>query len=219
MSCCFNSNRRFEEGFSLLELSIVLVILGILGGMGLPLLRSHRNHGNLMKTKEHQTYVLDALAAFVETHRRFPCPADPKARGADYGLEPKERRCQGAKAEGILPFKTLGISERFARDGFKRLMTYAVDPNLADREYENRVHLAPGGRLVVKNQEGFSVMGPPLGRIPDCIAFVLISHGKSGVGAFLQGQGGKIRGEGLSPPRSKILTAILYLWRGGKRTI
>src|SRR4051812_12076368 len=91
-----------QAGFSLLELAIVLVILGIVGGLSLPLLKGRLNRDAIVKTREHQEYALNAIAAFVEKNLRFPCPADPAVTGIAYGVEPKERRCQGPKAEGIL---------------------------------------------------------------------------------------------------------------------
>ena len=217
MPCFSSSNYSRTSGFSLLELAIVMMILGILGGAGLPLLKARMTHASLIKTRENQAYVLDALAAFVAHHRRFPCPADPKAVGENYGVEPKERKCQGQKAEGILPFRTLGISERFAKDGFKRLMTYVVDPNLADKEYENKVHIAPGGRLVVKTAQGFPVVAPQVGNSPDFVALVLISHGESGVGAFVDnGQGGKIKEGRATPHKIENLDGNFIFIEGGE---
>jgi len=199
-----NSKPSSKSGFSLLEMAIVLVILGIIGGMSLPLLKARLGREAITKTREHQHYVLHAIAAFVEKNRRFPCPANPEGQGSEYGVEPKERKCQGRKAEGILPFKTLGISEVYAKDGFKRLMTYVVDPNLADKEYENHTHDAPGGWITVKNEQGFSVLGDQRIRTPNFVALVLISHGESGVGSYIgHGQGGKIRGENTSPSKKE----------------
>lgn len=199
MSSTSNSKPRADAGFSILELAIVLVILGILGGASIPLLKARMSREAVFKTRENQSQAIGAIAAFVEKNRRFPCPADPKVTGADYGLEPKEKKCHKAKAEGILPFRTLGISEACAKDGFKRFMTYAVDPNLADREYENQVENAPGGWITVKNGEGFSVIGDRSGRNPNFVAFVLISHGENGIGSYLgNGQSTKIVGQNIS---------------------
>jgi len=188
-----NSKVSREAGFSLLEVAIVLVILGIIGGMSLPLLMAHLNRNTHLKTRSHQDYALNAIAAYVEKNRRFPCPADPQVTGPEYGAA--QVQCRNQKAKGILPFKTLGIGEAYARDGFKRLMTYVIEPELTKKD--TTLQNERGGFITVKNEEGESVLAVPLkdDRNPNAIAFVLISHGESGMGAYLgKGQVGKISG-------------------------
>lgn len=169
-------NQEEEEGFSLLELAIVLVILGIIGGISLPLLTAHLSRTALQKTRAHQDYALNAIAAFVERNHRFPCPADAHAKGPTYGVA--QLHCRGEKAKGILPFKTLGISEMYAKDGFKRLMIYAVEPELAKKD--TTLQNEQGGLITVKNEEGVPVLAPPLvnDQNPNYIALVLISQGE-----------------------------------------
>ncbi len=189
----FSSKASSEAGFSLLELSIVLVILGIIGGLSLPLLTAQLNRAAFIKTRSHQDYALNSIAAYVEKNKRFPCPADPQVTGADYGLV--QIQCRGPKARGILPFKTLGISEIYARDGFKRLMTYVIEPEFAKKD--TSLQNERGGWITVNKEEGGSVLAPPLPSDPNpnTIALVLISHGESGVGAFIgQGHASKIIG-------------------------
>jgi prepilin-type N-terminal cleavage/methylation domain-containing protein len=169
--------RQDEEGFSLLELAIVLVILGTIGGMSLPLLTAHLNRTALQKTRSHQEYILDAIAAFVEKNHRFPCPADTKATGSTQGVS--QIHCRGEKAKGIVPFKTLGISEAYAKDGFKRLMIYVVEPELAKKD--TTLQNEQGGLITVKSEENISVLAPPLvnDENPNYIALVLISQSQT----------------------------------------
>lgn len=182
-----------QSGFSLIEMAIVLMILGIIGGMSLHLFTAQLHRAAYLKTRENQEYALTAIAAFVEKNRRFPCPADPKAMGLEYGIEPKERKCPTAKAEGILPFRTLGISEVFAKDGFKRWMTYVIDSNLADKDNEDYMETVVGKQITLLTEQDLPIIADQSSRIPNFVAFLLISHGESGGGAFLgNGKSGRI---------------------------
>ncbi|MBY0293505.1 MAG: type II secretion system GspH family protein, partial [Alphaproteobacteria bacterium] len=191
MSCSSNSKSLLQAGFSLLELAIVLVILGIIGGLSLPLMTAQITRTAMIKTRTHQDYALNAIAAYVEKNKRFPCPAEPQVIGPAYGLS--QLHCRGSKAKGILPFKTLGISESYANDGFKRLMTYVVEPELAKKD--TVLQNEEGGYIMVNKEDGGRVLASPQidEQNPNYVALVLISHGESGVGAFMgKGQTGKI---------------------------
>lgn len=199
-----SSNLSSETGFSLLEIAIVMLILGLIGGLSLPLITAQINRAGIVKTRTNQEYALNAIAAYVEKNRIFPCPADPQVSGSDYGLEQKE--CQGKKGEGILPFKTLGMSEIYAKDGFKHLMTYVVDPGLTHRKNQNLLQTVEGGQITIKNEEGVSVLPQKEAKkgpiSPNFIALLLISHGESGVGAFT-GKGQSTKFSGKASPQKK----------------
>jgi prepilin-type N-terminal cleavage/methylation domain-containing protein len=193
-----------DEGFSLLELSIVLIILGILGGLSLPLLTAQIQRAAHVKTRSHQEYVLNAIAAYVEKNKRFPCPAIPQGIEAEYGVS--QLHCRGQRAKGIIPFKTLGISEIYSQDGFKRLMTYVVEPEFA--KVDTALQNESGGYITLLREDGSTALAPPLvtDRNPNSVALLLISHGESGSGAFIgKGQTGKIQGNNLSPHKRENL--------------
>lgn len=204
MNLCASSSSSFksscEAGFSLLELAIVLVILGLIGGLSLPLLTTQINRTATLKTRSHQDYALNAIAAYVEKNKKFPCPAEPHISGAGYGVA--QIQCRGQKAKGILPFKTLGISEIYARDGFKRLMTYGIEPEFTKKD--TALQNEKGGFITVQKEGGESVIAPPLmgDKNPNCIAFVLISHGESGIGSY-HGNGQTTRNLSESPSPHK----------------
>jgi prepilin-type N-terminal cleavage/methylation domain-containing protein len=193
-----------DEGFSLLELSIVLIILGILGGLSLPLLTAQIQRAALVKTRTHQEYVLNAIAAYVEKNNRFPCPALSQGIGAEYGMS--QLHCRGQRAKGMIPFKTLGISEVYSQDGFKRLMTYVIEPDFT--KVDTVLQNERGGYITLLREDGSTALAPLLATDlnPNSIALLLISHGESGTGAFSgKGQPGKIQGNNISPHKRENL--------------
>lgn len=186
------------RGFILLELAIALAILGVLAGLSLPLLTAALTREKIVKTQEHQKQIVHALAAYVLVNHRLPCPADPAANGPDVGL--MRMRCdrKASDAEGIVPFRSLGIEESMAKDGFNHWITYAVTPGLTDH-FKTLVN--DKGLYAV--QQSFchaDVSDVPLkllgaGRQPvidpeikdNPIAIILVSHGSKGEGAYLGG--------------------------------
>lgn len=123
------------HGFTLVEMAIVLVIIGLSLGMLLPmttgLLDSQKRQ--LVQTK---LSVIDtALVNFVAQNKRLPCPAlGTTASGAvGAGIENVALGACAPATEisGVVPWVTLGISENDASDPWNGRITYRVDPVLA----------------------------------------------------------------------------------------
>ena len=128
-----------QSGFTMIEMAIVMIIAGLIIAA---LVNSYMQWNDILrssKTKEHIAIVNDALAAYASRNYRVPCPARPDGAGAEsFGME-RGSTASGAavgscdnmlagEAEGILPFKTLGIDAETARDGWGNFMTYQVSP-------------------------------------------------------------------------------------------
>ena len=118
-----------ECGFTLTELAIVLVIVGLLlGGMMVPL-SAQRDIQKANETQKQLAEIKEALLGFAVIYRRLPCPtttADPSS--GSYGVE--DAAC--ADTEGYLPWKSLGISET---DAWGSRRTQTTDPFLGYWRY------------------------------------------------------------------------------------
>ena len=159
--------RERERGFSLIEVAIVLLILGILlGGMTTPLM-VYEDQRRTREAKVRLGRAEAALLSFAVTYGRLPCPTyEPDPAAVGYGLED----CRVTGIEGYLPWRTLGMTET-GPWGVPRLST--VDPWLGYLRYRPddnftqafTLQTAAGTRLRVLHASGRSltaVSEPPV---------------------------------------------------------
>jgi len=123
---------RFQCGFTLTELAIVLIIVAFLiSGMLMPL-SAQKDLQDTSETQKQLAEIKEALLGFAVMNKRLPCPdtdSDPAASG--YGLE--EPSCTSTVTEeGYLPWRTLGVS---TMDAWGTRRTAASSPRLGDWRY------------------------------------------------------------------------------------
>lgn len=69
-----NQTISCEKGFSLIELSIVLVIVGLLMSAGVSIMNSVSKTSKIAKEKANITIIKNSLISFAFSHGRLPCP-------------------------------------------------------------------------------------------------------------------------------------------------
>lgn len=140
---------RPQGGFTLTELTIVLVIVALLiGGMLVPL-SAQRDIQNTNETQRQLTSINEALFGFVAGQGRLPCPATPASKGQesfctnptkseDCGVELFIEQAHGRCTDffnGFVPAATLGVSptnsQGFAIDAWGNRLRYAVSDKSA----------------------------------------------------------------------------------------
>jgi len=122
------NKKSLQRGFSLVEMAIVLVVLGLLlGGVLSPLSarqeqnRREKNTGLLEKAR-------DALIGFAIVNGRLPCPDTDLAGNPGSGLE--NTGCpstSGTFARGRLPWATLGVVGEYDAWGAPHEFNYVVN--------------------------------------------------------------------------------------------
>ena len=128
--------RRKCAGFTLIEIAMVLLIVGLIMGMVLQF------GGGIRDARKRQAVVtqlatLDAaLASFVAVNKRLPCPANGALANAAAGAGAEMRSAAGTcnpanQANGVVPWVTLGLTGADALDPWNGRITYRVDPQLA----------------------------------------------------------------------------------------
>lgn len=123
--------RTRQAGFSLIELAIVLVIVGLLVGGGIAALTATTEQTRRTEAKRQLEHVREALYGFAMSNGRLPCP--------DTDNPPDGRENAGAtdcSADGgALPWVDLGLGRR---DPWGSPLRYRVErggggePNFAD---------------------------------------------------------------------------------------
>lgn len=122
---------RKRSGFSLIELSLVLAIVGLMAAAGLETYRGYIRVKIKNDTDLHRDVVTAALAGFVTNYNRLPCPADPTlAPGAlNAGLELCPPAAPAVPTSGIV--RTPGGRQTSANPAFTTyVQVHTAPPDL-----------------------------------------------------------------------------------------
>lgn len=160
------NHHQTQTGFSLVEMAIVLVIVGVLLGGLLPTISSQIDQQRRNETLKQIDEIRNALLGYAIINGTLPCPtttADPS--NASYGVADSASAvtCTAPISEGYLPWKTLGVAETDAW-GSKRNNT--GDPWIGqwryrvDRNFTTTFNLSTGfsaDALLIKDSNGNSI--------------------------------------------------------------
>ncbi len=176
-----------HRGFSLVEMAVALLIVGLLLGGLLGSVGALEQRQRSARTAAQLEEIRDALVAFAIANLRLPCPADPATPdtvvGAGLENAPTSVGCTGG-ASGVLPWATLGLP---AGDAWGRRFTYRVSANFS--RLAPAFDLSSVGDNVVRNAAGVIVAS--------AIPAVVISHGENARGS--RGPGGAAAPVGADP--------------------
>ena len=194
--------KKENFGFTLIEMAMVLMIVGLLlGGMLVPL-STQMDQRNVSDTQKALSDIKEAIIGYALANGQLPCPANPTdVTGTTSTAGIARTACTGSNSTGVLPWATLGVNET---DAWGHRYTYSVTPVFADAinlntfGYDNNptygcvsTHvctpssnpqnasfaLCSCGTLKVLAAAGGTTIA---GSVPA----VIISHGKDGAGAW-----------------------------------
>lgn len=180
-----NSSFRLR-GFTLIELSVVLVVLALLAGAALSIATQQTTQQKTLDLKEGFDGIEEALLAYRKTYNRLPCPADPTlaTTHANFGVE---NGVAGTCANligttntvyGALPVKALGLPDDKMFDAWGRKYRYLVDKRITETDAFIIYSITDStiGDISVRDSIGQNITTKAI--------YAVISHGKNGHGAY-----------------------------------
>lgn len=194
--------RDRERGFSLLELTIFMVIVSLIATPFLNLYTVNKKKDQVAGTKKELFDIQYALQSYVEKNNRLPCPADPTIAltASGWGAEttcpvnPANAPPTGSGVKsvtagsgdkvwiGSVPINALNLSSEYATDAWGGRYTYAVSRKLTiPNGWPATAVPDPPGSISVVNEKGVSISTSP-----NVARFVLLSHGINKAGSYTE---------------------------------
>lgn len=171
------------QGFTLVELTIVLVIVGLLLGIA-----AQRNAAETSEARRQPENIREALLGYAMANGRLPCPAPATLPNSDAGAGVAATPpCDNAGQHGVLPWVTLGMPET---DPCGNRFTYTVSSAFTapkPAEALASFTLSSTANVNVKDSATGSA------NIASELPAVVVSHGSRSAGAY-QTSGAKLPG-------------------------
>jgi hypothetical protein len=194
--------RARERGLSILFVAVVLIVVA---GAALAFLALTRTSGGVDRSAEttaHLAKIAAALEQFAGTAERLPCPANPALDTGD--AEPNSATTVCGYPNGTVPWRTIGLRREDAIDAWGSKISYRVFSGAtgltqaggASMVHCDTVEPAPAGvsaaglcKATHDTTEAQFLAGKGLalndfGAPVTDAAYVLISHGPTGLGAY-----------------------------------
>lgn len=189
----YHHDNKEDKGFSLVELSTVLVIIAIIAGGAISVGINQNDRIKIKETEIKLDTIQKALSSYVSINKRLPCPADGSLTltNTDIGLELLDgNNCDTTDlittldtTYGVIPTTTLQIPREFMFDGWGRRFTYAVTNDFASLDPNTNFVSTTNGIITILAEDG--------NRTAEAV-YVLLSHGVNGNGAWPRNGGARL---------------------------
>ena len=208
-----------NKGFTLVELSVALVIVGLLLAAAMIPLSAQVDLRNIADTRRSLEQIKDAVIGFAQANGRLPCPATGTIATGAAGAGVESVSSSACSASfGVLPWATLGVSET---DAWGRRYSYAIAPAFADDNslttWETKTTTTPASladqspactptptpaapaSFALCTLGDIAILNPtdaaksPASPVAKDLPVIILSHGKNGYGAY-QSNGTQLAG-------------------------
>ena len=166
-----------QNGFTLVEMAIVLAIMALILGTGLTMISVQQDQQKIKSTNTSLSDAREALIgyALLQTPPHLPCPDRTSGSvGANVANDGVEDRTAGScdVAEGNLPWVTLGLTPQI--DSWSNRLRYRVSTTFSNST--TGMLLTSTGDINVRDDASVNI-------IATGIPAIILSHGKNGLGA------------------------------------
>jgi prepilin-type N-terminal cleavage/methylation domain-containing protein len=168
-----NTRRHFLRGFTLAEMAVVVMLMGIMLTMGIGMMRAQMDKTAQEVTQKKQQVIKDALITYLRTNWHLPCPDNNFTAPDGEENRSGDTTTACSAAFGIVPYRTLGLQREVALDGWNQFFSYHVTAN-----WRRKGIFSPGAPA------NLTVMSAPATPITSNAVALIISHGKNGYGAY-----------------------------------
>jgi prepilin-type N-terminal cleavage/methylation domain-containing protein len=185
---------RTQSGFTLIELSIAMVIVGVLLAGVIQAYTAYDTKAKIERMNTLMVTLDQTIAAYYKAEGRFPCPAPMNGSAAGNNFD--QEACTGGGVLNVagtgagrvligkVPAATLGLSNDYMRDIYGSYVTYAVtrDATVSGGSIE--------GAIRVREENIDRAVGSPtFGQIVQLqnhtnITYLVLSAGPSRIGAY-----------------------------------
>ena len=177
-----------SEGFTLVELSVVMILIGIVMTMGMKMLNATLDNAAFSETKIKQERIKTALISYLRTNGKLPCPDN--TAGVATGQESTPCATNQSDSFGVVPWQTLGIPRDAALDGWGNFFTYKVVNGIgATRNWTSKTVANSFSITELRNPtvgltiQELNAASTALVDVTPTGAVVIVSHGANGFGA------------------------------------
>lgn len=197
-------------GFSLIEMAVVLVIIGILAGAALSILGSSVDTAKFSATKDKMTEIMNSLHRFYAANGRLPCPAQltkklgdvasgatgDVAYGEEIYLTAGIGKCDvdpttGTPANSTVPAGTykIGSAGTYVYKGALPIRALSLPDTMMYDEYGSKFTYIVTEKFTTSAVNGVITVDDGIvpTTISSTVAVAVISHGKDRKGGYTSG--------------------------------
>lgn len=177
------------NGFTLVELAVVMVLIGIVMTLGLKTLNATLGTAAFSETKAKQERIKVALIGYLRTHGTLPCPDNSGEAVVATGGAPE--KCESAAdGFGVIPWITLEIPRETVVDGWGNYFSYRVangSGGSIDWTSKTSTSAFTINELLTQTDaltiQELNADGSALVDVTKKAVVAIVSHGKNGFGA------------------------------------